>query len=125
MFQRILLESISYFDVTGQQPEKFYHGFVLGLVVSLSKTHTVHSNEESGLGRYDVMLIPKDTAKLGIVLEFKVAKSDLDLEESAKEALEQIHKKDYATKLNQQGILNILKIGLAFSGKKVAMASSS
>lgn len=125
LFQRILLESISYFDTSGQAPEKFYHGFVLGLVVSLSSTHIVHSNKESGFGRYDVVLIPKDKSKLGIVLEFKVAKPDLSLQDSAQEALSQIHQKNYTTELTQQGILKILTMGLAFSGKEVAMAAES
>lgn len=122
LFQKILLESTSYFDATGQEPEKFYHGFVLGLVVNLS-THIVHSNKESGLGRYDVVLIPNDKTKLGIVLEFKVAKPTDDLQNSAQEALSQINTKNYAAELTQQGISNILKIGLAFSGKEVAMAA--
>lgn len=125
LLQRILLETMSYFDVTGQYPEKFYHGFVLGLVVSLSKTHTVHSNKESGLGRYDVMLIPKDKTKLGIILEFKVAKPTDDLQESAADALAQIYQKNYTTKLIQQGISNTLGIGLAFRGKEVVMTSGS
>ena len=117
------MESTSYFDASGQAPEKFYHGFVLGLLVSLSSTHRVHSNKESGFGRYDVLLIPKDKAKLGIILEFKVAKPELNLQDSAQEALVQIDQKNYATELTEQGVVQILKMGLAFRGKEVAMAS--
>ena len=123
LLQKFLRESSSYFDVKGDEPEKFYHGFVMGLIVSLSDSHIIHSNKESGLGRYDVLLIPKDKTRSGIILEFKVAKPDADLQESAEEALEQIKQRGYAAELEQQSIFNILKVGLAFRGKEVALAS--
>jgi hypothetical protein len=118
-----LLKVFSVFDTSGQHPEKFYHGFVLGLVVSLEKTHRVQSNRESGFGRYDVMLIPHDKTQLGIVMEFKVARGNQTLQASAEEALAQIHQRGYVEQLHSAGIQKILKLGLAFSGKQVAVAS--
>ncbi|MDF3055109.1 MAG: putative AAA-ATPase [Gammaproteobacteria bacterium] len=123
--KRFLKESSSFFDVGGKNPEKFYHGFVLGLIVSLADTHTVQSNKESGYGRYDVMIIPKDIQKLGLILEFKVAKKGVTLKQTAQEALAQIEARDYETELRQRGIQNILKIGLAFRKKEVEMAFQS
>ena len=116
-----LLKVFSVFDTAEQHPEKFYHGFVLGLVVSLQETHRVQSNRESGFGRYDVMLIPKDKTQLGIVIEFKVARGNQTLEESAKEALLQINQRGYVQQLQAEGITRILKLGIAFSGKRVAV----
>ena len=124
MLKQFLLETASLFDVKGKNPEKFYHGFVLGLVASLEKTHIVKSNHESGFGRYDVMLIPKDTRQLGIVLEFKsVDDKGKNLEDEAREALKQITERKYELELHQMKISSILKIGLAFRGKDVGIAS--
>jgi hypothetical protein len=120
--QRFLKESTSYFDVKGRHPEKFYHGFVLGLMVGLADTHLIQSNKESGDGRYDVLIIPKDLEKLGLVLEFKVAEEGATLQVVAEEALIQINNRNYETELRQKGVRSILKVGLAFEGKEVAMA---
>jgi len=118
--QDYLLESFSFFDVKGNRPEIFYHGFVLGLVVGLKETHEVKSNRESGYGVYDVMLIPKDNNQLGLILEFKTVRSaDQDLKESASKALQQIKERGYAAELQQKGIQKILSVGLAFRGKQV------
>jgi hypothetical protein len=92
-------------------------------MVSLADTHTVQSNKESGDGRYDVMLIPKDTQQLGLILEFKVAEEGDTLDSAAAQALNQINERHYETELRQKNIQKILKIGLAFSGKEVAMQS--
>jgi hypothetical protein len=119
MLQKFLHESISMFDVKGNQPEIFYHGLVMGLLVSLEKTHIVKSNRESGFGRYDVMIIPKDPAKLGIILEFKTAKQNETLNAAAKTALKQIIDRNYAAELRQHGVSQILLMGLAFAGKEV------
>jgi hypothetical protein len=121
--KQFLKESSSFFDVKGQHPEKFYHGFVLGLIVSLADTHVVQSNKESGDGRYDVMLIPKDTTQLGLILEFKVAEEGDTLSEVAEQALRQIGERHYETELRQKNIRRILKVGLAFKGKEVEIAS--
>jgi len=118
--QRYLLATISQFDASGQEPEKFYHGLILGMIVCLSETHEIKSNRESGYGRYDVMLIPKDITQLALILEFKSVRDEKsDLRKSAEEALQQIRRQNYAAELFQRGFKNILIMGLAFRGKKV------
>ena len=115
--QEILQSNVSYYDV-GKE-EKYYHNLVLGMILSLSKEYEIHSNVESGYGRYDISIEPKDKRKTGFILEFKVAKSEEELEKKAKEALEQIEIKKYDTEMRKRGIFNILKLGFAFCGKKV------
>ncbi len=121
IFKQVLLETISYFDTTKMHPEKFYHGLVLGMVVSLSNTHIIKSNHESGFGRYDVMIIPKDKTKLGLIIEFKVANQEDDMEQVANIAMKQIEERQYETELKQHGINNILKLAMAFKGKEVCI----
>lgn len=122
VLQQFLKESTSHFDTQGRHPEKFYHGFVLGLMASLRDTHIIRSNKESGYGRYDVMLIPKDLQQLGLILEFKVADDDVPLADEAQEALAQINARAYETEMKQSGVQRIVKIGLASRNKEVAMA---
>lgn len=122
--QKFLLESMRYFDVKGTEPERFYHGFVMGLIVGLAETHEVHSNKESGYGRYDVMIIPKDKRQLGLVIEFKIADSAEELATTAQQALEQIASRGYVTQLQQQGVNKVLTLGLGFYGKQVALATA-
>src|SRR5438045_3609513 len=71
LFQKYCLTSLSYFDVTEQEPEKFYHAFVLGLLASLTHKYSITSNRESGYGRYDVQIVSCDTTKPAIIIEFK------------------------------------------------------
>ncbi len=125
---RVALNSFSYFDTgsrsSGAEPERFYHGFVLGLIVDLQKDYIVTSNRESGFGRYDVMIEPKNPDKNdAIILEFKVHDSEDEetLKDTVKEALNQIEKKQYAAQLAARGIPKerIRSYGFAFRGKEV------
>ncbi len=118
----------SYFD-TGKkpseeaEPERFYHGFVLGLMVELTGRYVITSNRESGFGRYDVMLEPLEEKDPAIILEFKVynPKRENTLEDTVKVALEQIKDKDYRAVLQARGIApeRIRSYGFAFEGKNV------
>ncbi|MGL5087755.1 MAG: AAA family ATPase [Clostridium sp.] len=121
LFKRCIMESFSYFDAKGQDPENVYHAFVLGMLVSLNGIYEVRSNRESGIGRYDVCLIPKDTSKLGVIFEFKrYDKEDEEsIEEIMDEALDQIEKMKYDTKLKAKGVENIAKLGVVFNKKEV------
>ena len=124
----IALTTFSSFD-TGKhpskrsQPERFYHGFVLGLLVELRDTYDVRSNRESGYGRYDIMLIPHDKKNDAIVMEFKVHEADEEasLEDTVQAALKQTREKNYDAELLAIGMKkeNIRHYGFAFEGKKV------
>ena len=124
----VALATFSSFD-TGKkpseksQPERFYHGFVLGLLVELRDRYQIHSNRESGYGRYDVMLTPVTEVDDAIVIEFKVHESDEEesLQDTVRTALDQITEKNYDAELLLQGIQadRIRHYGFAFEGKKV------
>ncbi len=105
------------------EPEKFYHGFVLGLMVDLAERYTITSNRESGFGRYDVILDPVTDTDDAIILEFKVHAPDDEhtLADTVQEALAQIERKKYSALLEAKGIPQerIRKYGFAFKGKTV------
>jgi len=125
IFEKILCEyvmnSTSTFDLPANQSEKCYHLFILGLLVTLSHTYEVRSNRESGYGRYDIMLFPKDITKRGIIFEFKRTDKNEDLAEMAQDALDQINKKKYATELRSRGVQAITAFGIAFRGKEMVL----
>ena len=112
--QNIILKSASYYD---GKNEDFYHGLILGMTLYLDRDYYVNSNRESGLGRYDVIIEPKNKNNRGYILEFKVVKDEKDLENTAKEAIEQIIDKKYDTSLKERGIKDITLIGITFFGK--------
>ena len=105
------------------QPERFYHGFVLGLLAELQDRYVITSNRESGFGRYDIMLEPKEKGRDAFLIEFKVARADRGEtpEDAVRSALDQIEKMQYEIALRSRGIApeQIRKYGFAFEGKKV------
>ena len=125
---RVALNTFSYFDTgkkpSGEEPERFYHGFVLGLIVELQNRYIIKSNRESGFGRYDVILEPKYPDKDdAIILEFKVhdPSEESTLMDTVLEAHRQIEEKKYAAELTVRGIPEnrIRTYGFAFQGKNV------
>ncbi|MCL6590217.1 MAG: ATP-binding protein [Firmicutes bacterium] len=121
ILKEFVVKTLSYFDTGGREPEKVYHAFVLGLLVNLANEYEVKSNRESGYGRYDVMVIPKDKDKAGLIMEFKKVDpdEDEDLEKATLAALEQIREKNYRQELLDRGIRKIINVGIAFEGKEL------
>ena len=114
-------------DMSGKEPERFYHGFILGLIVDLKGRYTIESNRESGFGRYDVMLIPINKNNPGIIIEFKSISYDdgeKDLLDTVNAALQQIEDKHYVTALVARGLAQerLFTYGFAFKGKEVLIA---
>ena len=117
----LLMQSASSYDTVG---ENFYHGLVLGLCATLDNRYYITSNRESGEGRYDICLCPKDVNMPGVLIELKAAKdcSDDELKELSDKAVKQINDRKYDTELTTKGVKNIFKYGVAFSGKKVQIS---
>ena len=122
-FTRLVLEMFSFFDVGEDTAENFYHAFVLGMLVSLKDTYYVHSNRESGIGRYDIMLEPQDKNANSFIIEFKVVDTEKNqtFEEAIEQGKKQIEEKKYETELRERGCANITKMVFAFKGKDVKM----
>lgn len=128
---RVALATFSYFDTGSgngkqEEPERFYHGFVLGLMVDLAGRYQITSNRESGFDRYDVMLKPLQKSNPAVIMEFKVhnSRKEKSLDDTTANALKQIEEKKYQVQLLEEGIREerILKYGFAFQGKMVLIA---
>ena len=125
-----MLQVTSVYDVTHKQQEHFYHALMLGATVLLDKnSYQVFSNKESGYGRFDLAIMPKNPQqKQAVILEFKAVKATAELDSalkiSAQQALDQIYEKHYTALFEQQGFSenNLLKVGIGFSGKQFALA---
>ena len=120
-FKILVKEMFSYMDVGENTAENFYHAFVLGILVGLKDTYYVNSNRESGIGRYDIMLEPKDKNGNSFIMEFKVYKEEKEktIEETIENAKKQIEEKGYESNLRERGFTNITKMVYAFKGKEV------
>ena len=119
--QEVLLASVSYND-TKKGNEAFYHGLIMGMGLYLEGEYITKSNIESGLGRYDFLIEPKNKSKRAFIMEFKSTDSVEKLEEVSKEALKQIEDKKYDISLKQNGIKEITYIGIAFCRKQIQIS---
>ena len=122
-FRILVREMFSYMDVGENTAENFYHAFVLGMLVGLKDSYYVNSNRESGIGRYDIMLEPKDKNGNSFIMEFKVMEDmeEKTIEETIENAKKQIEEKGYEQNLRERGFTNITKMVYAFKGKEVKM----
>lgn len=120
---KFMLKTISYYD---NLKENYYHGLMLGLLAIGESNYDIRSNRESGLGRYDIQLVPKKSALPGIIIEVKAADKDagVELSKLAQTALKQIDEKKYDTELCAQGVNDIIKYGVAFKGKNVEIVTN-
>ena len=120
--RKLLLESVSYYDTAG---ENFYHGLVLGLCAVTNNRYLISSNRESGEGRYDIQLMPRDVTKPGILIELKALKdsTEAELKVLSQTALQQINDHRYDVEMTAGGVQRIFKFGVAFCGKKVEVST--
>ena len=122
-FKVLVKEMFSYMDVGENTAENFYHAFVLGMLVGLKDSYYVNSNRESGFGRYDIMLEPKEKNGNSFIMEFKVMEDmeEKTLEDTIENAKKQIEEKGYEENLRERGFTHITKMVYAFHGKQVEM----
>ena len=120
--RKLLLESVSCYDTSG---ENFYHGLVLGLCAVTNNRYFISSNRESGEGRYDIQLMPRDVTKPGILIELKASKdaTESELKVLSRTALQQINDRRYDVEMTAGGVQHIFKFGVAFCGKKVEVST--
>lgn len=111
---------VSTYDAANK--ESFYHGFMLGMTALFVPDYIIESNRESGYGRFDLAIFPKDTQKAGVIMEFKAAASEAELPAKAEEALAQIEDRVYDTEFQKRGLSEVWKYGMAFCGKKIYVA---
>jgi hypothetical protein len=120
LFRELVRNTLSFHDVTLERSESFYHAFVIGLLVYLNGTHEIRSNRESGYGRYDVMIFPRDPSKYpGVVIEFKTVLRDSTVEETLESAHRQICDKEYVSELRSRGCTRVVQWAIVFRGKEV------
>ena len=122
-FKVLVRQMFSFMDVGENTAENFYHAFVLGMLVGLKDSYYVNSNRESGYGRYDIMLEPKDKNGNSFIMEFKVYREEKekDINDTIENAKKQIEERKYEENLQEKGFTNITKMVFAFKGKEVKM----
>ena len=123
-FKKLVVEMFSFFDVGENTAENFYHAFVLGMLVGLKDKYFVKSNRESGYGRYDIMLEPKEKDKNSFIIEFKITENmdEKTVKNTVEEAKKQIEEKKYEGELKEKGFTNITKMVFVCNGKEIEIA---
>lgn len=115
---KILVTAMSYQDPAGKEPEKLYHGFILGLMVHLESEYDVRSNRESGYGRADMLMRPKKPGMPGVIMEFKVLEEDETITTVLKDAAEQVRSRQYAEEVRASGATPVYEYAMVFDGKR-------
>lgn len=118
LLNEFVVNTFSYYDTSGRDPEKVYQAFLLGMLAS-SGAYEVSSNRESGLGRYDILMRPKDLSRQGFIMELKRLRVNDTVESVLASALKQIEDKQYESVLRAAGVTSILKMAITFDGKRV------
>ncbi len=118
MLQHIMIRAMSYQDPAGREPEKLYHGFILGLLVHMESQYDVRSNREAGFGRADVLMRPKEQGRPGVVIEFKVRDEDEKVDTVLQEAAVQVRDRQYAVELVAAGASPVYEYAMVFDGKQ-------
>ena len=123
-FKKLVIEMFSFFDVGENTAENFYHAFVLGMLVGLKDKYFVKSNRESGYGRYDIMLEPKEKDKNSFIIEFKITENmdEKTVKNTVEEAKKQIEEKKYEGELKEKGFTNITEMVFVCNGKEIEIA---
>ena len=121
LLQTILIHVVSTYDTANK--ESFYHGLLLGMTALFldKEDYDIKSNRESGYGRFDLAIFPKQRGRSGVIMEFKVASNEQQLEQKAKEGLDQIQTQDYTAIFSDLGITTVWQYGIAFCGKKLCV----
>jgi len=127
ILNEFVIRMLSYHDTCSQEVERVYQAFVLGTMINLEGEYEVRSNRESGYGRSDTLIIPKDITKAGVVLEYKVIDKlyNESVEEALEAALKQIEEKKYEEEIKSRGVKEVYKIGIVFDGKRVWVKAGS
>lgn len=122
--KRFAATVFSFHDTKGPEPESFYHAFILGLLVWLEPYYHIRSNRESGMGRFDISLTPRDISRRGIIIEIKSPYLEVDksLEKALEDAKTQIRVRNYAQEMQEQGVAEVLELAIAVLGKEVMVA---
>ena len=123
LLQYFVKTILSYYDTCEHEPERVYQALLLGMLVNIENEYEIRSNRESGFGRYDIMLTPREKDKIGIVMELKKMKEKESAKHALDRALNQIRKTGYITELQDKKVKRIIAIGIVMKGKKVELRS--
>jgi hypothetical protein len=123
LLQYFVKTILSYYDTCEHEPERVYQALLLGMLVNIENEYEIRSNRESGFGRYDIMLMPREKDKIGIVMELKKIKKKENAKHALDRALNQIRKTGYITELQEKKVKRIIAIGIVMKGKQVELRS--
>jgi len=123
LLQYFVKTILSYYDAMDDEPERVYQALLLGMLINIEKEYKIRSNRESGFGRYDIMLMPKEKDKIGIVMELKKIEKKESAEDTLSAAITQIKETEYITELQDANVEKIFVVAIAMKGKRVELRS--